>query len=84
MTAQSPSAHTPGQPWTSMYSLAATRPRSFWHGSVARSGWEAVPAVHTSVLAGITVPSLSLTPASDTPAILVFTRISTLRPVSFV
>src|SRR5262249_47374388 len=58
-TAQSPKAHTPGHPGTSMYSLTTSRPRSFLHGSDARIGLGEVPAVHTNVSASIAVPSLN-------------------------
>src|SRR5215471_13677741 len=62
MTAQSPSAQTPGQSGTSIYSFTTNRPRSFWHGSVSRRGLGEVPAVQTSVFVRIyqnLYPSLS-------------------------
>src|SRR5438876_4585035 len=57
--AQSPTAQTPGQPGTSIYSLVAMRPRSFVHGTVFTIGCGAVPAVQTRVLVETFYPSLT-------------------------
>src|SRR5207249_11788643 len=72
--AQSPSAHRPGQSATSRYSFTARRPRSFLHSRPCKSGLGDVPAVQTSVLVSIIVPSLNLTPRSETPSTFVLTR----------
>src|SRR5207249_7986051 len=59
--AQSPTAHTLGQPGTRKNSFTSNRPRSFAHGSEAMMGLGTVPAVHTSVRDGIATPSAKKT-----------------------
>ena len=47
--AQSPSAHTPRHPTTSMYWSTTTLPCSFLHGSSCKSGLGEVPAVQKDI-----------------------------------
>jgi hypothetical protein len=53
------------------------------HGSISSSGFGEVPAVQTSVLVRMALPSLNSTPRSETPVTLVLIRISTWRAANF-
>src|SRR5690348_1651534 len=77
--AQSPTAHTPGQPGTPKNWFTNTRPHSFAQGREETNGLGTVPAVHTKVLAGIDVPPVRKISFSVMLVTRVFRQISTPR-----
>jgi hypothetical protein len=79
MTAQSPRAHTPGYPATSIYSFTSTLPLLSAQASAATTGWGDVPAAQMVVQVSTVLPSSVLTLSFVTPAIRVLSRNSIPR-----